>query len=200
MATTTLGREQTNKESTMEQYKTCIKCGQTQPLDCFRPEKRNKDGKYPYCRYCEKAANKIYREKNRAKEAARKKAYRQANREKVAAYAKAFREANPELVARRFREWQLANPKKIKASGNRRRANKLDAKTFQVTAKDNERILAKPCIYCGAPSKHIDHIIPLSRGGDHSLGNLVGACQACNLSKKDKTIMEWRVWRLKLGL
>ena len=36
-----------------------------------------------------------------------------------------------------------------------------------------------------------DHVIPLSRGGRHSLDNLRTACRACNISKRDMTIAEF---------
>lgn len=50
------------------------------------------------------------------------------------------------------------------------------------------------CAYCGDTEGpfHLDHIIPWSRGGDHSLGNLTISCATCNLSKGDKTPEEWR--------
>ena len=38
---------------------------------------------------------------------------------------------------------------------------------------------------------HVDHVLPLSRGGDYSLNNLVPACSFCNLSKHDKTASEF---------
>ncbi|MFI8830536.1 HNH endonuclease [Streptomyces afghaniensis] len=33
---------------------------------------------------------------------------------------------------------------------------------------------------------HVDHLVPLARGGAHSLSNLVPACQRCNTSKGAK--------------
>jgi 5-methylcytosine-specific restriction endonuclease McrA len=37
------------------------------------------------------------------------------------------------------------------------------------------------CAYCGATATEIDHIIPLSLGGDpYDLGNLAPACKRCN--------------------
>jgi hypothetical protein len=50
------------------------------------------------------------------------------------------------------------------------------------------------CVYCGAQDEalHIDHIVPLSRGGRNDDGNLAPACARCNLSKGSKTLEEWR--------
>ena len=59
------------------------------------------------------------------------------------------------------------------------------------TTKNIQELLSKPCAYCSAPSKHIDHIIPLSRGGLHDISNVIGACAECNQSKGDRLILEW---------
>lgn len=46
---------------------------------------------------------------------------------------------------------------------------------------------AYTCQYCGlSPGRHeltVDHIVPRSRGGDHSWSNLVTACKVCNHKK-----------------
>lgn len=49
------------------------------------------------------------------------------------------------------------------------------------------------CFYCGSTEGpfELDHIIPWSRGGDHSVENLVVACRPCNRSKGAKTLEEW---------
>lgn len=48
------------------------------------------------------------------------------------------------------------------------------------------------CQYCGASapdvSLEIDHVTPVSRGGDNSRANLIAACHACNSGKKAKMI------------
>ncbi|MFC0052978.1 HNH endonuclease [Streptomyces actinomycinicus] len=41
------------------------------------------------------------------------------------------------------------------------------------------------CVYCGAESEVMDHVIPLAGGGMHSTQNLVPACDDCNQSKSD---------------
>lgn len=47
------------------------------------------------------------------------------------------------------------------------------------------------CHYCEKVLKKeevtMDHLIPLSRGGKSTKGNLVPACKPCNNEKKDKT-------------
>ena len=48
------------------------------------------------------------------------------------------------------------------------------------------------CTYCGVSGVdaelHIDHIIPVSKGGSNNLHNLTTACSQCNLKKSDKII------------
>lgn len=42
------------------------------------------------------------------------------------------------------------------------------------------------CHICGGKANSVDHIIPVSAGGSHSLENLSAACFLCNSRKKDK--------------
>lgn len=47
------------------------------------------------------------------------------------------------------------------------------------------------CVYCGAKATHIDHLVPVSRGGTYSIENLRPSCKDCNLKKLDKTLLEF---------
>lgn len=47
------------------------------------------------------------------------------------------------------------------------------------------------CCYCDRPAEHLDHVHPLSRGGEDVARNIVPACADCNLSKGAKTLAEW---------
>jgi 5-methylcytosine-specific restriction enzyme A len=51
------------------------------------------------------------------------------------------------------------------------------------------------CYYCGNrfPSKELtmDHIVPISKGGRTTKGNVVVCCKTCNTEKKSKLLMEW---------
>lgn len=43
------------------------------------------------------------------------------------------------------------------------------------------------CAFCGDRATTVDHIIPKSRGGGWTWGNLVAACFDCNQEKADRT-------------
>lgn len=48
------------------------------------------------------------------------------------------------------------------------------------------------CQVCGSTDRpEIDHIVPLTRGGDDRISNLRVLCKPCNLSKRDKLDSEW---------
>ncbi len=49
------------------------------------------------------------------------------------------------------------------------------------------------CTYClEYPERlEMDHVIPLSRGGNHTADNIVPACRSCNSSKGNKLLSEW---------
>lgn len=46
------------------------------------------------------------------------------------------------------------------------------------------------CQYCGLFGDTVDHIMPKSRGGGHTWGNLVAACTTCNGAKANLTPKE----------
>jgi hypothetical protein len=50
------------------------------------------------------------------------------------------------------------------------------------------------CQYCGesAPKVilHIDHIYPLSKGGENDIMNLITSCQSCNAGKSNKILSD----------
>jgi hypothetical protein len=58
-------------------------------------------------------------------------------------------------------------------------------KRAKVFARDGQR-----CCYCGeyfgSEGLEPDHVIPASRGGNDSMGNLVAACIPCNRAKSDR--------------
>jgi 5-methylcytosine-specific restriction endonuclease McrA len=48
------------------------------------------------------------------------------------------------------------------------------------------------CAYCGASGDlQVEHVMPISQGGEHHLGNIVPACQRCNYSKATAPVKDW---------
>ena len=73
---------------------------------------------------------------------------------------------------------------------HKRRARKNGAQGTH-TRKDIERIYSQQngrCYWCGASIEkyHVDHVIPLSKGGSDAPENLVISCQTCNQEKYNK--------------
>lgn len=54
------------------------------------------------------------------------------------------------------------------------------------------------CAICGAelePGFHVDHVLPVARGGKTEIGNAQAVCPACNLAKSDLAPYGLRVWQ-----
>jgi 5-methylcytosine-specific restriction endonuclease McrA len=45
------------------------------------------------------------------------------------------------------------------------------------------------CQYCASPAENLDHVVPRSKGGEHTWENVVAACRRCN-SKKENRMAE----------
>jgi 5-methylcytosine-specific restriction endonuclease McrA len=54
------------------------------------------------------------------------------------------------------------------------------------------------CFYCGRqfPPKELsmDHVVPVSRGGKTTRGNVVACCKECNTAKKQMLPTEWEAY------
>ena len=159
---------------------------------------------------------------NKDKVAEQSKAWAAANPDKVLEKAARYRESHPERVKEaqakysakpesslryvRYRAsgkgkaykqaWKAVNPERVRMQGladnARRRARKAGNGVFEITPKDMRRLLAQRCAECDGPGEHVDHIIPVSRGGRHSIGNLQMLCAPCNHNKHNKLTVEWR--------
>ncbi len=97
-------------------------------------------------------------------------------------------------VRRRVKDWRKRNPERRLELNARRRFVKAQNGVFRILDKELRRLYSSPCVGCGAMQDiTADHIVPLVRGGRHSIGNLQPLCRTCNSSKHDKLMIEWRV-------
>jgi 5-methylcytosine-specific restriction endonuclease McrA len=161
-----------------------------------------------------------YREKNRKWSAANldtRRKWRAANREKLRECQRKRNAANPEkqrehdrkwIAANREknresqRKWYAKNPDKVRVNSRLRRARKQGAEGRHTAAAvaDIFKMQRGRCAYfakCGQKlvAYHIDHIVPLSKGGTNNPSNLQLTCPICNISKgaKDPIVYAQRI-------
>lgn len=213
----------------MSQYKTCSKCNRSLSFNEFGKDRYKSSGLTSQCKSCRNAHKRLTRLDPAVRENHRQKskAYYHANksrmaqnykkwvvanpqkrkesnrksqikrRDKHAAYMRQYRIDKPEMR----REWAIKNPEKQRALYSERSSRKRASAIYKVQSAELIALRTMPCIYCGSRREiQIEHIIPLARGGEHKIGNLAPACRACNMSKKDKFVMEWKIANKKTGL
>jgi 5-methylcytosine-specific restriction endonuclease McrA len=117
-------------------------------------------------------------------------------RDKMIAYFRKYRESHLEEDKARARAWQKRNKDYTRNSSSRYRARRKNGRIENCINKIRMLQLERFCRWCCRRfsddlKMHIDHIIPLSRGGGHVPDNLCAACPRCNFSKKDKLAEEW---------
>jgi len=141
------------------------------------------------------AYSRAYRKENRAEIAARARAYRKSHKEEKAALNRAYRESHKEeIAARAHAYYETPRGRAVAFAACHRR--RLLPGGQDITAAMIQEVLDASngvCPYCGKSFKngHIDHIIPVSKGGTNARDNLVYCCQRCNLSKGAKTLGHW---------
>lgn len=104
-----------------------------------------------------------------------------------------WRKANPDQYRERNRieadRERKRNPERQRVANARHRARKLEAFVEDVDRNVVFETYEGTCGICGGFIEgdfHVDHIIPLSKGGEHSYRNAQPAHPSCNLSKSDK--------------
>jgi 5-methylcytosine-specific restriction endonuclease McrA len=118
---------------------------------------------------------------------------------KKRAAAKAWRIANPDRARENGRNAVAKRPEHYRAmreaSLAKRRAREHGARVGDRAAYKRYMLWARnvavaDCRWCGKETtprhRHIDHIIPLSKGGADAVANLCIACPRCNRSKAAK--------------
>lgn len=126
----------------------------------------------------------------------KKDEYYLSHKDEISAYHTAWYSLNKGHVRARAREYYKNNKDRFRAYVMNRHAKVAGAVGTHCGA-DIESLLGKQRFLCAACGKdisaryHVDHIIPLSRGGGNGVENLQVLCPECNLSKGTKTMDEW---------
>lgn len=174
----------------------CSTCGIGKTIDNYYVSDKHADGYWVRCKDCHHALTKKYRETRKAEIYARDQEWRKANPEKIREYNRRSKERNPEGLAENTRRWQRNNPDRVREFSHRRRTRKKNNGIYKITQRELDRLYASPCAYCGSRENiTLDHVVPISKGGTHGVGNIVPACRFCNFSKRDRLLIEWRIWK-----
>jgi 5-methylcytosine-specific restriction endonuclease McrA len=182
-----------------EQYKTCDKCR------TYSQEWRKANVERA------RETKRVYHIAHREEITKRVREWQDANPEKVRENEATRRKRDPDRIkqwcqnnkerhSQNIKKWIDTHPTEVKVIQHRRRARKK-GNGGSFTADEINGLFEKQegfCFYCGEllyasfnRNLHIEHKIPLSRGGTSDISNIVLSCAKCNHSKGTKTDEEF---------
>lgn len=164
--------------------KRCPRCKESVPLDQWSRD---------YCKPCSVARSAEWQKANPEKHKAQRARYREKHRAALRAkgldrYYRLMVE-DPERI-RANRRAAAKTPKGVvynRGARHKRRGAPMDALAREWAAI----VLNDPCAYCGEPAVELDHIQPVSLGGDGLWENLSAACRSCNARKNDQSLLQF---------
>jgi 5-methylcytosine-specific restriction endonuclease McrA len=189
-----------------EGSRTCSTCGAVKPLAAFYADVRAHRGVSPSCRACRLARDERERRTRgvpaipRFDDPPGSKTCRRCLATKLVAEFSAeprnrdgLRSWCDHCTRERTLLWHRANPMGMQRLKTLRRTM-VEAGT--VTEADWLSLLNRHgycCAYCGgAGPLSVEHVVPITRGGRHSLGNILPVCRSCNSSQGGRLLSEWR--------
>ena len=132
---------------------------------------------------------RVWRREHPQEQAAQKKRYVEKHREAVRTRWREYAKSDqPGAIRGRIRRALKAKQKHKSTMYTRmRRAARKGAAEIVLTLEQWEavkRVYRNKCAYCGREAKlTLDHVVALTRGGNHTVQNAVPACLSCNASK-----------------
>jgi 5-methylcytosine-specific restriction endonuclease McrA len=189
----------------MTEYKTCTKCKQTKLTSEFYKD-FNTGGLRAACKSCVKKFNNDKRQANPDSYRKQNLAYYYKNKDALNEYRRAkwpeLYKSKIEYHKQKGKKYRAANPDKINGIARRKRAMKRANGWEKYTEAQVLELYGTNCHICDNPidlslnrkigsdswemSLHIDHVIPISKGGPDTLANVKPAHGICNSRKRDK--------------
>ncbi len=177
----------------------CTKCGNTFPWSPeFFKKGRGRSGCMQPCRKCDQKQSNEWKRKNREHCNKVTAEWRKNNRERHNANAKRWRDAHKEKAHAATKRWEKQNPIAKRLNAHQQRIKRY-AKTSRGTCTKQDIDLQHErqkgrCWWCKTKLNgkyHVDHRVPLSKGGMHDRSNIVISCEECNRSKGAKLPQEF---------
>lgn len=180
--------------------KRCKRCEELKSKDSFCKRSRSKDGLNTWCKACNSAYLKQYLESHKDESVERSARYYQINRDRIlkrqSEYARLHKNEKrlyDASYAPVYRKKHLHEHRVRQAVRRARKRAAEGAYTYDDVIRQGECQKWR-CWWCGKPCReeyHIDHLVPLVKGGHNWPSNIVISCPKCNLSKHDKLPEEW---------
>jgi len=141
---------------------------------------------------CNRHYLRLYRTQNleRSREQARR--YAETHREERQEYKRVYRAENRDKIRADMAAYRKRHRDRVHAGRMKRDRRLKENGVFLVTEADIRKLRRRPCYICGLPADTIDHRVPIAKGGRHSVGNLESCCRACNFSKRDALLVQFR--------
>ena len=144
-----------------------------------------KSGLHNDCKKCHNFYHKQYRIENKERD----KEWAELNREELLQYKKEYRQKHKEDIKEKKKQWVSENKDKGISYRQKRKALKChlpNTLTIQqwkiIKLQFNNR-----CAYCGKELPLAqEHFIPISKGGEYTVNNIIPSCQSCNSSKGNR--------------
>ena len=177
--------------------KTCPKCRRSLTVDNFHKNAQKKDGLHGWCKVCSinasNAWNKAHREECRERDTKYYAAHRDEQREYAAKWGATHREKQRGYKAK-YNAGHRAERRRH--SLKRRYAESLNkGQSYAAWEREIRSKKTFVCYWCGQKKPlnklHIDHIVPISKGGADCLNNVTTSCVGCNLTKHNKDLKKW---------
>lgn len=178
----------------MTNTKTCNKCKKELTIDNFAINKSGKNGVKAQCKGCLNQHAKQYSQNNKVNIAKRNKKYQQDNKKTLAEYQKKYQQDNKEDVAEYKKQYRQEHLEEFRVYSQKRRARKhLLPSTLTTEQWTNiKKTFNNSCAYCGQELPLAqEHVVPLSKGGEYAISNIICVCGSCNSSKGAKLLSDW---------
>lgn len=92
------------------------------------------------------------------------------------------------VLAERIKKYRKQNPEKVR-EWSKKRLSRKTGRLPKGTVLGLKEKQENKCVYCKTDISlkfHVDHIIPLSKGGKHEKDNIQILCPSCNVRKSNK--------------